>query len=339
MTHGTQDSAGRRHAVEAEPESAQLESWRENFGRTILRLDVDPAPGQPFRCRMALQSMPGVAFASVSTSACRTARTPRLVKEAGRDDIGLVALVEGMAIVSQRGRDAQISAGEAIFLRNDEPGIVDFPTAARFFSFALPSESFTRLVSIDSSMTVVPAASAALRLALRYAELLLDDGHHLLTTETYHAVASHFHELAAAMIGITRDSTVEGRGMRAARLRAIKADIAASLSDHQLSIARIAERHGITPRYVGKLFEGEGTTFSQYVLEQRLSRVRQMLSEPRFAHHLVSTIAIDTGFGDISHFNRSFRRRFGTTPTEARRTAQRAWNSAAEEVFRRARLC
>jgi AraC-like DNA-binding protein len=30
----------------------------------------------------------------------------------------------------------------------------------------------------------------------------------------------------------------------------------------------------------------------------------------------ISTIALDCGFGDISNFNRAFRRRYGITPSE-----------------------
>jgi len=33
----------------------------------------------------------------------------------------------------------------------------------------------------------------------------------------------------------------------------------------------------------------------------------------------VPDIAYDVGFGDLSYFNRSFRRRFGRTPSEVRR--------------------
>jgi AraC-like DNA-binding protein len=32
----------------------------------------------------------------------------------------------------------------------------------------------------------------------------------------------------------------------------------------------------------------------------------------------IATIAFDVGFGDLSHFNRQFHRRFGATPTDVR---------------------
>ena len=107
--------------------------------------------------------------------------------------------------------------------------------------------------------------------------------------------------------------------MRAARLAALKADIARHFGDPALSVGAVAARHGISPRYVHKLFEDDGRTYSQFVLDVRLERAREELRDPRVATRTVSAIAGYVGFGDLSYFNRTFRRRYGMTPTEARR--------------------
>jgi AraC-like DNA-binding protein len=43
-----------------------------------------------------------------------------------------------------------------------------------------------------------------------------------------------------------------------------------------------------------------------------------MLRDRRFSTRSIVSIAYDSGFGDRSYFNRTFRRRYGTTPTEIR---------------------
>ena len=75
----------------------------------------------------------------------------------------------------------------------------------------------------------------------------------------------------------------------------------------------------MTPRYIHMLFDGEGTTFSQYVLAERLACGRRVLLDPRHAHQSIGAIAYASGFGDLSHFNHAFRRRYGATPSEVRR--------------------
>lgn len=111
---------------------------------------------------------------------------------------------------------------------------------------------------------------------------------------------------------------VHDRGVRAARLHAVKADIARLLDDPALSAAMLAKRQGVTPRYIHKLLESEGTTLSKFVPGQRLVRVHRMLSDARYAASTIGSIAYRAGFGDLSTFNREFRRRFGVTPSDVR---------------------
>jgi transcriptional regulator GlxA family with amidase domain len=45
------------------------------------------------------------------------------------------------------------------------------------------------------------------------------------------------------------------------------------------------------------------------------------LTNPRCLHLAVIDIALAAGFGDVSHFNRMFRRRLGDTPPGVRAAA------------------
>ena len=58
------------------------------------------------------------------------------------------------------------------------------------------------------------------------------------------------------------------------------------------------------------------TTPHQYINEVRLDNARQMLLETDKA---IGTIALETGFSDHSHFTRAFSKRYGCTPSHARR--------------------
>jgi len=128
------------------------------------------------------------------------------------------------------------------------------------------------------------------------------------------------YDLAAVALGASGDvaRVAESHGVRAARLHAIKMDVLQALGDHDLTVTAIAKHHHVTPRYVQMLFESEGTTFTRFLLLQRLAVAHRMLCNPRFANRTVSTIASEAGFGDLSHFNRDFRRRYGGSPTDVR---------------------
>src|SRR5262245_41555462 len=129
----------------------------------------------------------------------------------------------------------------------------------------------------------------------------------------------------ALALGTTREAEDHARrnGQRAARLRAVKDDIAAMLDQEGLSLATLAARYRCTPRSIQRLFEAEGTTFSEYLLMQRLDRARRLLTDPRNADQKISSVAFDAGFGDLSYFHRSFRRNYGESPAEVREAARR----------------
>jgi AraC-like DNA-binding protein len=105
----------------------------------------------------------------------------------------------------------------------------------------------------------------------------------------------------------------------AARLRAIKRDIEAHLADGGLSPAAVARRQGISESYVRRLFAGEGTSVSDFTLARRLVAARRLLELPGWNGRSIASIAFEVGFGDVSYFNRSFRRAFGATPSDVRR--------------------
>jgi AraC-like DNA-binding protein len=129
----------------------------------------------------------------------------------------------------------------------------------------------------------------------------------------------------ALAIGATRDAEyiAQGGGLRAAQLHAIKQDIARNLARPDLSVATVAQRHRCTARSVQRMFEDEGTTFTDYMLEQRLAQAYRALIDPRRQAQKIAAVAIDCGFGDASYFNRVFRRRYGVAPSDVRAGAQR----------------
>src|SRR5262249_602295 len=140
-----------------------------------------------------------------------------------------------------------------------------------------------------------------------------------------HAFAQHMLDLVGLSIGADGEASqiAEHRGLAAARLDAIKGEILRGLARSDLTLTQVAAKHGLSTRYVQHLFELSGSSFTGFVLEQRLLAAHRSLSEPRSRWRKVSDVATAAGFADISYFNRTFRARFGATPTEVRATLNR----------------
>ena len=188
------------------------------------------------------------------------------------------------------------------------------------FSLQVPHSILAPLVVDidDTAMRLIPQHADALKLLRSYVGILLGENG-LETPGLRHLVAHHIHGLIALTLGASRD--VADHGVRAARIRAAKNYIIENSKRGDISIGLVAARLGVTPRYLQRIFEAEGTTFSSFLLNQRLSDVYRMLSEPQFNRQAVGTLAYDAGFGDLSYFNRCFRKLYGLTPKDWRETA------------------
>jgi AraC-like DNA-binding protein len=237
----------------------------------------------------------------------------------------------------QRGREIAVAHGEAVVASAAEPGVVTLPPAVRYVSIRLPRKAMAALI-VNRNLDVpklIRRDSEALQLLLEYVRSLRKRPA-FASPELQRPVAAHVYDLAALAIGATRDAAeiADGRGLRAARAHAIKADIAAHIGQGGLSLAEVAARHRLSLRSVQLMFEADGTTFTDFVLGERLARAHEMLISPRFAGRTISAIAFDVGFGDLSYFNRTFRCRFGCTPSDVRATQQALGSGSLKDECR-----
>jgi AraC-like DNA-binding protein len=301
-------------------ERDRLPIFREQIGRMIVKLDPEPLTDGAFHAEANVRELPGLGIGSWACSNLRIAR-PRALLHDGKDDFVLTMITSGHVIASQRSREIELGPGQAVLMTTAEAGdMVATPSPSRFFGLRLPRKALTALGSDPEEMMMraLSANTEALRLLAFYVREL-DDGYQLATPELIGAVVTHLTDLGALIIGANRDGTAvaEDRGLAVARLAAIKADISRNLG-FDLTLPAVAARLKLTPRHVQRLFEHAGSTFSEFVLDQRLARAHRLLTDPRRIDSTIGTIAFESGFGDLSYFNRTFRRHYGATPSEIR---------------------
>jgi acetamidase/formamidase/AraC-like DNA-binding protein len=154
--------------------------------------------------------------------------------------------------------------------------------------------------------------------------------------------------LATCLVDEVPAGTLRGAtGTQMAILNRVCQLIEARLGEPDLSRDQIAEVEGISPRYVQKLFENAGETFSHYLRRRRLERCRSDLASPLYAHLSITDICFRWGFNDSAHFSHAFREQYGTSPRAYRKTVDaeisrrmmlqigRGWPDSADKVLRR----
>ncbi len=128
-------------------------------------------------------------------------------------------------------------------------------------------------------------------------------------------MSDHCADLIALSLSEPDEYRRANRG-REATLRRVKRFIESRLGDPELDPAMAAQALGLSSRYLNALFEAEGLSLMRYVWARRLENCRRDLASD--ARAPIGEIAYRWGFSDLSHFSRTFRRRFGQSAREAR---------------------
>jgi AraC-like DNA-binding protein len=302
----------------AQPGLRDFEAWREAFALKIARVDVTAPDRSHFSADIRVRPLPGAILSHSRVEACSLMRTPELLRD-GDDAVAVIMCLEGRADIRFGDDTAVLRPGQAILMPHHRPGGAMFQPASHTYTLRLEREVARRITpSIEAALLRTTAAGDPVFALLNaYCTQLMALG--ALPDMTATLASAQIAELTAHLLG-RRDAPEHGggSGLRAARLAAIKDDIARHLDRRDLSAATLAARLGLAERQVQRLFESEGRTFTEYVLTQRLAHVRRLLDDPRRAHDKISTLAAEAGFLDLSHFNRAFRRVYGDTPSAVR---------------------
>jgi AraC family transcriptional regulator, positive regulator of tynA and feaB len=131
-------------------------------------------------------------------------------------------------------------------------------------------------------------------------------------------VGANVVDLIAMSLGPAMGNQEERRGVvRKELCTAILNFVDANIADPELSPTKVAAHFRISPRYLHKLLEESGKSFGRVVLERRLERSATdiLAAGP---HTAISEVAYRWGFNDLSHFSRTFRQRYGCSPSEFR---------------------
>jgi AraC-like DNA-binding protein len=285
-------------------------------------LPVVPLPDCAPRVDLVKWRLPGASVLSGTFVGVRQDSGPA---SAGPGEMFFGINVAGCSLARQLRQEITIGPGDAVVI--DPQGgafAVARPEACQLIGIRIPR----RAVSLEAAgsgrapLRLVPGRTAALQLLTRYLGSVLD-GPVPSSAALADAVVTHLTDLIELSLCAAGAGSLPARdpAVRAARLDAIKADVDRHLTDSSLTIAALAARHGITPRYLHKLFEDEAMTYSRFVLDRRLALAYRRLRHRRFADRTISSIAHEAGFGDLSYFNRTFRRRYSITPSDARQQA------------------
>jgi AraC-like DNA-binding protein len=294
--------------------------WREDVCRNFCRVDAEPSAGSQIFCKIEITQVGSLALARAGGKSGRFLRTRHLLSDS-RDDFVLFGATSGSVLVVREGRAIELQQSQMWLTDLTVEGAVAFNDDNQFATIRIPRRELLAICPDAESRLAEPlVASPGIRDVIARYFALVAESATSLDPVGQQMTGRHMVDLVALLLRTDRDKTqlAVQRGYAEVRLRLIQTELLDRLHDASLTIASVARSVGLSPKQVQRLFEHSGVTFSEFVLEQRLLSARRLLSSPSGRHGKIGTVAYSVGFGDLSYFNRSFRGRFGMTPSEWR---------------------
>ncbi|MDW6021612.1 helix-turn-helix transcriptional regulator [Mesorhizobium sp. BAC0120] len=309
-----------RLSTEDIPQRERLSFVHDFVGHYIGGLRFRHLDSEDVRIDLAAMWLPGeLTVGQTWFSPVHGARARDLLQD-GREHYLLATHNEDHEL-SVDGKDpVRVAAGDLTLVNEAVCSEFWFGKPQAVYVMALDRRLLARLaprVDMEASY-ILPATAPHMRLLTGYADSLRSSPP---TTEKASEMASrHIYDLTALVLdGFVRGGAERNEiSIAEARLKLVQKDILERLSDQSLHIDAVARRQGVTPRYIQRLFESSGTTFSDFVREHRLELAFRLLRERDPGSSTITAIAHDAGFSELSSFNRAFRKRFEATPSEIR---------------------
>lgn len=309
----------------AGPEEARrLSRWWEEYRAGVCGIDISANPEMPFATRIESVVSGGVMVGRWAGSINRIERRAEHHARDGDDRINLVINRGTDASEARLGsRSLTVAPGSGIVFDLATPPVVEtYPSGHNLVVLLMPRRQLRAALpsAEDIAGKQLSAANEALRLLVHYANGLLGDEKLSDPAVLDHARQSLV-DLAVLALGTNRDNAeiARLRGLRAGRLAVVLRAIRRDYADPDISPEAVARGSGISTRYLHRLLHETGVSFSERVQELRLDRALSLLSRERGGGaRRISDVAYEAGFNDLSYFNRSFRRKYGLTPTAAR---------------------
>lgn len=320
MKPGTSTTGVPVFTYAGDPRGRDYEAWREEFCRLFCQLDAEPTDRERIECTVEVTRVGSLSFGAAHGTSGSFLRTRGLLSD-GCDDLVLVTASAGDVLTVQRGHTIELRSSQMCLMALDDVAECGVSNDGRFTALRIPRRDLLGICrEAEDKLSKPLLASSNLReLVAGYFALCTGAAAHA-DAVTQHTMAQHMTELVGLLLRSGSDQAPPALhdGYGAARLQLIQAQILQHLGDGDLTIGAVAAQAGLTPKQVQRLFGTIGVTFSEFVLEQRLLLARRLLCVGNGHREKIGTIAQDAGFGDLSYFNRSFRKHFGITPSEWR---------------------
>lgn len=309
------------HTTDGVPAAQRLAYWREGVMRRMVPLAA-AGTAKPFRGRMRRILGEDLELIEHASEDVVAVRAPERCRIDGCDDIAIDLM--------RRCTDARMEHRGTHQTKAGDLYLVDYarPSEMRRGAHCTVGLTMSRRVFREAlgagiePQAGLKFASRGLALVLRHhLQATFDETHRMSETERA-AAARAAKDMALALLQAGHAGAADPEqfvlGFYCAALRLIDR----ACGDPDLAPEQIVVTLGCSRASLYRAFAAHGQSVAAAIWRARLDRAHRMLSSAEGIGRPISEIAALAGFREMPSFTRMFRRRYGTTPREAREAAR-----------------
>ena len=297
----------------------QFAFWREIVCETWFGLWAERTGSGPFQATIELHGISDVQMARAHLPEHRMGRSGSEIARLSQTAYCLHHLHEGVVHGVYRGVEYEAGPGDLLLFDTAEQCdsfVITQPVSATILH--VPRHLIDeQLTSLNRTQVRVHGHDGVGALLTGYMALLSQTVS-TLPPEAMSTASSVLCDLAVAAFQPTAPLDPDQSGIRQVRLATARQFITNNLADPELSIGKVAAHLKVSRRYVQKLFEGTGSTFSETLVSARLDACYRALTDAWQSRRTIAEIAFAQGFNDLSWFHRCYKQRWSETPGDTR---------------------
>ncbi len=298
-------------------EKREVDQFVSNF---IYQGDLDlPIDGRQLSFHLEqIASVPCPLYVLRSGSEYVWRRTSSHIRLDASDFCALRLLRSGRASITQSGRTVDMLPGDLVVNRSTMPIRVSINPApaeqgVEMIIALVPSAVLQQKFNVNEVVNqTLPRESSHYRVLIdmiRLFEIRATD----IDPDTAEYMSSAFYGEVAKLGQIIAAPAPVTKGVNAERTAHIRSMIRMHFANPNLSLAMIASKCGISPRYVTYVMKKSGSSFYDELRNERLGAAKRMLQKGKLP---VKQVAYFTGFKSAAHFSAAYKRKYGHPPRE-----------------------
>jgi AraC-like DNA-binding protein len=296
----------------------RIDFWRD---RVLRRTRPEIVPGElPFRASLRRVVLADAELIEHASDAIVSGRAERRTRFEGGDDIAIELLRSGRSDLTHNG-EHRLAAGDMWLVDYERP----FQTKRsrhRACGIVLSRRRVAEVLGRDlSSLGGRRLPVSGLTAVIRAQMTASLDAAPCMTAEQRIAAVGTLAHMALVVLQSAQFGAVDPEQLGDGLYRSAVAVIERACVDPGLSPEQVALTVGCSRATLYRVFAHNDRGISETIWNARLERARRELRSAAGIGLTVGDIALRSGFSDLSSFGRMFKRRYGLSPREARRTS------------------